>query len=104
MNFITLMAKSDDYVVVKLDIDNNFIENSLIMQIIENRTISELIDEIFWENHVIGHPVAHFGAWVAPLPLKPPLSTDINSHQNLSSSYNIFMELRHRGIRAHSWV
>lgn len=104
LNFIRQLAKPNDFVLLKLDIDNNKLENEFIQQILEDVGLQKLIDEIYWENHVIGNPVAHMGAWVVPLPLPTSFLTDVNAYQNLSASYDLFFRLRSAGIVAHSWV
>merc|ERR1719356_463454 len=53
---LTEVAKPNDYVIVKLDIDHQATELALVKQILEQKpnNISSLIDELFWEHHVYG--------------------------------------------------
>lgn len=95
LNFIRAIAKPDDFVVLKLDIDNTPVESRFVDQILADTRLHELIDEFFWEHHVIGSPMAHMGWSLGRY-------TDIHSFQNLSSSYRKFTALRQLGIRAHS--
>lgn len=44
-------AHQDDLVVVKLDIDNSPIELSIVHEILENPSVTSLIDELFFEFH-----------------------------------------------------
>ncbi|CAF1660222.1 unnamed protein product [Didymodactylos carnosus] len=81
-------AKPEDYVIVKLDIDTSSIELPLIQQILENSTISQLIDEMFFEHHVtVKEMIRYWG--------HPPGS--------LNDSYQYFIKLRQLGIRMHAW-
>jgi len=70
-------ALADDYVVVKLDIDNPEIEDALVDQILKSPTLFGLIDEMYMERH-------------AP--------TDYTK-----VTYRIFTEMRSKGIRMHAW-
>jgi hypothetical protein len=70
-------ALPDDYVVVKLDIDNLDIEDALVDQILKNPALAGLIDEMYFERH-------------AP--------TDYTK-----VTYKLFRELRTKGIRMHAW-
>lgn len=82
-----------DFVVVKIDIDNSQIEEALIEQLLSDRTLSNLVDELYFEHHVLHTPMWR-GGWRA---------TTITNH-TLVDSYMIFLRLRELGIRAHSWV
>mmetsp|Transcript_32118 Transcript_32118/g.91078 ORF Transcript_32118/g.91078 Transcript_32118/m.91078 type:complete len:402 (-) Transcript_32118:449-1654(-) len=95
-NHLRATARKDDYVVVKLDIDNNAIEVALIMQLLDDPQLAALIDELFWENHVGQHPMEYWG-WGRLKSLPSGVST-------MKDSYSIFTRLRKLGIRAHSWV
>jgi hypothetical protein len=70
-------ALPDDYVVVKLDIDNLDIEDALVDQILKNPALAGLIDEMYSQRH-------------AP--------TDYTK-----VTYKLFRELRTKGIRMHAW-
>eukprot|EP00667_Euglena_gracilis_P017540 EG_transcript_18511 len=96
MNPLTLVkqvALPDDFVVFKLDIDNNEVEVQLIQQLLHDRRLLGLVDELFWENHVRNHPMQ----WQGAAHLRGPCST-------FAGSYQCFRRLRAAGIRAHSWI
>ena len=78
------IAKPDDYVVLKLDIDKPPLETALMKQLLdENNPARGLIDELFFEKHV---------------------SSDRNSNEDkLKDSYELFTKLRKCGIRMHGW-
>lgn len=89
-NFIMDIANPEDFVVVKLDIDNSEIEDELVLQIITNTNISDRIDEFYYEHHVNLSPMNYY--WKL-----------YNHGVYLSDSYDIFTKLRMKGINAHSW-
>ncbi|XP_055350092.1 uncharacterized protein LOC129596770 [Paramacrobiotus metropolitanus] len=83
-------AESEDFVVVKLDIDNPDIENALVEQIMNNETLSGLIDEFYFEHHVNVTPMWPYWGQSYDLFLK--------------DTYSTFLKLRKTGIAAHGWV
>ena len=107
LNHLLALVTEADFVVFKLDIDNNALETSLIRQILASPKLCSLIDELFWEHHVrrsplvktrvefLGKPNIGWGEHV-PDPSMPD--------STLADSYRIFTQLRERGIRAHAWI
>ena len=86
------ITHKDDFVVVKIDIDNDKVELEFIRQILNDIEISSRIDELYFEHHVSGSPMEFYGwgrTW---------------KNMTLAQSYDIFTQLRNLGIRAHSWV
>ena len=116
------VAKPADFVVVKLDIDTAPVELAFIKQILEDRNTSDLIDELFFEHHVMRSPLA--ATWQRSMvldantlgfdysPYYSPKNRSIPGLQqhivrgdnDITASYELFNILRERGIRAHSWV
>jgi hypothetical protein len=88
---ISRIAQDDDYVLFKLDIDSPLIEDGSIRYILKHDT---KVDEIAWEHHVSGNPIMKRiwkrGGVVADMTLR--------------ESYELFLQMRQKGIRAHSWV
>ena len=84
------VASPRDYVIVKLDIDTPTIERELIRQLLTNTTISKVVDELFYENHVNTASMHYYWG----------LESD---ELQLRHSYEMFTKLRRMGIRAHSW-
>lgn len=82
------VAKKEDYVIVKLDIDTRPLEMALVKQIINTTEISSLIDEMFFEMHVTVNEMQPF--WESP-------------GGTLKDTYVVFNQLRQLGIRMHSW-
>ena len=102
-----------DYVVVKLDVDNSEVELALVHQLLNmsTRGRSPLVDEIFWEHHVWGSPMACPEMWGSKAPSGwaymdyPSREAKMKSPDaSLKGSYRLFRQLREKGIRAHSWV
>ena len=88
LSILKSIASVHDYVIVKLDIDTQELENHLIQQVLKDRSISSLIDEMFFEMHVtITEMKPYWGS--------PP--------GDLRDSYVLFTKLRQLGIRMHSW-
>lgn len=104
---VRALAKPEDFVVVKIDVDNYELEVSLVNQLLASPDLINLVDELFWEHHVNGSPirktrVSAFNhdnlGWGDQVP--HPASPDSHLHD----SYRLFTELRRHGIRAHSWI
>jgi len=95
LRILRSLAKPHDFVVFKIDIDNSEVEESLVNQILSDSTLSMRIDELYWEHHVSMSPMQYKGWGV---------HVDRHTNQTLAASYGLFIELRKRGIRAHSWV
>lgn len=104
---VKALATKKDFVVVKLDIDNNPLETMLVRQLLDDPELLDLVDEFFWEHHVWGSPlqktrVELFGTknigWGQHMPVRGTRDS------MLHDSYRIFTKLREHGIRAHGYV
>jgi hypothetical protein len=81
---------TDDYVVVKLDIDTPDIENALVDQMMKDDQLRALVDEMFYEHHVNTKTMWRF--WrTEGLPIL------------MADTYRNFAFLRSKGVRMHSW-
>eukprot|EP00965_Chrysotila_dentata_P183071 6045256-Pleurochrysis_carterae.AAC.2 len=105
LNHILAIARQEDYVVLKLDIDHPELELAIIDQILVSPQLCAIIDELFWEHHVRRSPlqqtrVAFMGksgiGWGEHVPARGQVAG------TLASSHQIFASLRREGIRAHS--
>ena len=94
--FVREIAKAEDFVAVKIDIDTPEIEIELVSQLLEDPILLNLVDELYFEHHVHGSPMQYQG-W-------GDLRNQNVSHPGVEDSYKIFKTLRERGVRAHSWV
>lgn len=78
------IAKPEDYVVIKLDIDKPPLESALMSQLLdENSRARSLIDELFFEKHVSNKRES--------------------KEDKLKDSYELFTKLRQYGVRTHGW-
>jgi hypothetical protein len=91
LNYIRGVARPEDFVVLKIDIDNTPVESSLIDQLLASDDLLQLVDELFFEHHVNVAPM-HDSWWTQ------------NEKTTLADTYKIFSTLRSKGIIAHSWV
>jgi len=94
--YVREIAKSEDFVVVKIDIDTPLVEIELVKQLLEDPVLLSLVDEFYFEHHVHGSPM-QFRGW-------GDLRGQDVSHPGIEHSYKIFQTLREKGVRAHSWV
>ncbi len=91
LTLLKAIAQPQDFVVVKLDIDQPTIEFALIDQILNDTSVSRLIDEFFFEHHSTAKELS--GAW-----------RGVAVRGDMAAGHRLFRQLRDRGIRAHSWV
>jgi hypothetical protein len=110
-----------DFVVIKIDIDNPDIEAEFIRQLINDATLHSLVDELFFEHHVLRSGISKI--WGYPqftnldrsdvfTHLADPISPEnvtyapgkVVADNDITASYAIFHVLRELGIRAHAWV
>ena len=87
------MTTPEDFVVVKIDIDNSTVEEPLVAQLLADRALAARVDEIYYEHHVRNTPMWRC-CWK---------QNTVTNHM-LADSYEVFSRLRELGIRAHSWV
>ena len=87
------IATPRDFVVVKIDIDNSSVEEPLVAQLLKDRSLARLVDELYFEHHVRNTPMWSC-CW---------RQNTVTTH-TLVHSYDVFTRLRQMGIRAHSWV
>lgn len=85
--FIHENTRVNDYVLLKLDMKNKPEVEEAIIQFILAQDDTH-VDEILWEHHIRDN------MW----------EQGSSSSLSLRESYEYFIQLRHKGIRAHSWV
>jgi hypothetical protein len=97
VEMIKRIVKPEDFFVLKLDIDSAPIEEPIVQNLLaddpENGGASALVDELMFEHHVNFWPMN--GPWV--------IASTSKKDGDLLTSYNLFRDLRRKGIRAHSW-
>ena len=97
LNIIKKIAQPGDFVVLKLEIDTPEVEMAILRELLRDPSLLELVDEFFFEYHVIFGPMNM--DWFGSLDPRDAHTTD-----TLADSYNVFRTLREKGVRAHSWV
>lgn len=93
LNILKKIASDNDFVALKIDIDNGPGELEFVAQIENDGGLVDLVDEFFFEFHVNFPPMVPI--WGA---------SAISEDKYLPDAYGLFSRLRKRGIRAHSWV
>mmetsp|Transcript_28129 Transcript_28129/g.92209 ORF Transcript_28129/g.92209 Transcript_28129/m.92209 type:complete len:487 (+) Transcript_28129:32-1492(+) len=107
LRVLTQVARLDDHVVLKLDVDHQATQVALIQQVLGNRRISALIDELFWEHEVAGSAMGCPRLWKGRSGhgwSTMRFDTSQGRGGTLAESYELFGRLRSLGIAAHSWV
>jgi len=86
-------AKKEDYVLFKLDIDSGPVEQGTVDFLLDPLNDElEYIDEFLWEHHVDNYIMnGHWGEGV-------------DYTKTIHDSYQLFLQMRQRGVRAHSWI
>ena len=88
LNPLTMIKNNynrDDFVVVKIDIDNTPMERAFIDQLLQDDELAEKIDVLYWEHHVGLKGFKAYGE-------SPKVSVELMHN------------LRQRGICAHYWI
>jgi len=91
LTLLRILTRPEDYVVVKIDIDNTLVEYEFVAQILADPELLNLVDDFFWEHHV---NVQEMYPWW----------TTQYDKQTLKDTYELFRKFRNAGVRAHSWV
>ncbi len=85
LEIIRTHFKQGDFIVVKLDIDNEILENSIMKQVLG---LKHMIGELFFEKH-FDAPEMH------------PYFGELNT--SFTDTLNVFHEFRSAGVRLHYW-
>ena len=93
---ITETVGPDDYVIFKLDIDSPTVETNTVLHLLSEEGAADLanIDEFFWEHHVYGNYLMRT-VWS----MRPG-----QDDRSIRESAELFLQLRQRRVRSHSWV
>ena len=84
------IAKPEDIVIFKLDIDMPLLERGLVDRIITEPALYSRIDEFFYEDHYISNASEMGQYWN-------------EGHTSIYQSFSLFQSLRRLGIMAHVW-
>ena len=86
-------TRKEDYVLFKLDIDNGPVEVGTVEHLLaDGNDDLDYIDEFFWEHHVENYLMI------------PSWGEQRDKTKTIEDSYQYFLKMRQRGVRAHSWV
>ena len=83
------VARPEDYVIFKLDIDVTQIEEALVEALLRDPEALALIDDFFWEHHVAIKSMEYW--WV------------IAEGEGVKKTMRYLRALRYHGVRAHAW-
>lgn len=89
LNIVLKELHEQDLVIFKLDIDAPIVEGPLAQKIIDTPEVAHLVDEFIFEHHV---KMGRMQNWWGGSNIVP------------SISIKLFQDMRHLGIRAHSWI
>eukprot|EP00536_Pseudo-nitzschia_multiseries_P017537 jgi/Psemu1/299496/fgenesh1_pm.1618_\ len=89
LNSIISQFDEDDFIVVKLDIDTASVEYPLALQILNDMTYHNLIDQFYFEHHV---HLAELSPWWG-----------ITMEGTVNDSLKLFHNMRQKGVPAHFW-
>ena len=90
-------ATPQDFVSFKLDIDNTDVELPIALNILKDPSVSNLIDEFFFELHFRCEVMSDCG-WGTGIPIESNGFVLDRNH-----ALKLFRDLRDLGIRAHIW-
>jgi len=90
LRILRQIAKPEDFVLLKIDIDHSVIEWDFVTQILEEPDLIPLLDDFYFEHHVNVHEMEKY--W------------GLGQKHNLDMTYTLFRRLRNAGVRAHSWI
>jgi hypothetical protein len=92
LNILKTIGTAEDYVVVKIDIDNSAVEHAFISQILSDPAAHSLIDEFFWEPHFNFTELIKC-CWLGIA----------DTSLTLCGVFETLQSMRKLGVRAHGW-
>ena len=115
IEMLKAVAKVDDYVVIKLDIDEAKVELEIVKQLLSDPSVLALVDEFYFEHHANVSPKKPaaecvfegnvnrcdqvlLGCWAGSG------NRRLLMMERLTDTYRIFSRMRHQGVLAHAWV
>lgn len=101
LSLLEATAKPQDFVVLKVDIDNGPIEESIVRAIARNPRLADLVDELFFEYHFYGEPPEFSFGWGTR---NDPAQPSSWTNATVATALGLMRELREAGIRSHFWI
>ena len=99
VNFIETIAKVDDFVSFKLDIDNSEVELPIITDLLNRPKLATLVDEFFFEFHFRCEIMMRW--WERNQKIRMESHGFILDRPHV---LKVFQQLRYKGIRSHFWI
>lgn len=90
LRFLKDVARPEDFVAIKVDIDNNEIEKQIMGPMLDDENMRSLVDEVFFEYHFQS-------AWMRTV------GWGDTQESSLKGALTWFQAFRHAGIRIHFW-
>jgi hypothetical protein len=90
LKLLRTVARPGDFVVFKIDIDAQQLEEDIIVELILDEGLGALVDDLYFEHHVRN-------------PVMGPRGWGGGQVRDVKDSIGLFQALRRAGIRAHSW-
>lgn len=90
LRLIEALTTVDDFVALKIDIDNTEIEKQILQPILDDPLLTARVDEVFFEYHFQS-------------PFMGPLGWGNTHESSLSGALHWFSKFRQAGIRLHFW-
>ena len=100
LSLLRATAKPQDFVAVKVDVDDSRVEESVVWAIAHDRYLASLVDELFFEYHFFGEPRFILGWGIRNNPAFPQSWTNAT----VATALDLMRKLRERGIRGHFWI
>jgi len=97
LRHILSIAREEDFVSFKLDIDTSSVEIPLVLQLVASSELMRLMDEFFFELHFRCEIMKYCG-WGD----KMPESVDWLKLDRVNT-LSLFADMRRKGVRAHIW-
>lgn len=90
LEVLRTVARPGDFVVFKIDIDAEVLEEKIVLELLADDALGALVDDFYFEHHVRNSVMGPRGWGNVQL-------------RDVQDSIGLFQALRRRGIRAHSW-
>ena len=101
INIIESIAHKEDFVTLKLDIDNSYVELPILVDILRRPGVASLIDEFFFEFHF---QCEIMNRWWGSLTSQNEAARKYGFELDRPHVMDVFQKLRYMGIRSHIWT
>jgi len=92
LEFLNENFNEEDFIVMKLDIDEIALEETFVMQLMKSETLKKLVDVFYYEHHIgINEMLPYWAAHGV-------------ENSTMKESLDLFVNLRKSGVAAHSYI